>query len=301
MPVASTPSGLPTIPALTLPQGAPICSPFRWFHVPLAQGTGLPALEAQAAATAPIGGILRWLIRAGGRHRLELRMAAAGPHAGLWLGIAGVDATARGARRTADAAFSAIREVLPTDHGLQFPTPPPLPAHHRNLAGASIGHRIEFEGGLLATTRHLLPDCAGASDALVLQLRLDLSALHPELVEQAEFLRRRAKALAPSENPILSLAQPGSPPPPAERAARLRDEAAGLRMWLRVHADRWPSPLRMTMLTEALDADLGGCFTWSRSLAVHPARFQTLIHLLSALAFSADPAPEALATDDVPF
>ncbi len=215
-----------------------------WFHVPLPRGAALSRLLPRISDGSPIEGLSRWLLEKGGRHRLELRLAGRGQHAGAWFGIAGVGATPRDAAHTGKKAAANLADVLDGfSIAAQVRAAPDLPRQSLGLRLAGGGTRLQCASGL-ATTRATLPAC-GVKGAPLVLARVDS---------------------------------------PAVRATRIRDEAAGMRVRVLVHGRRFPSPLRLRLLSDALGDDLDARVRWGAKGEALSSGTTTLLFSVAMLA-----------------
>lgn len=243
------------------PMAALCVSSPMWSHVPLKKG----GATAEARGPGAVQTIVQWLLERGGRHRLEVRLAASGGHAGVWLGVAGVGATPRDAaacgRRGKRELADALLAVKVADQGR---CPPALPRQVRGLVLRGDGPRLQADSGL-SGTREALPECGRKGSPLVLRVQFDLSRASGELVGEA---RRtlQAAASARSPEPAWMMSRTGQLrriDTPQRRALRVLDEAASLRIRVLVHGRSLPSALRLRILSDALQSDLGGTLAWA--------------------------------------
>lgn len=246
------------------PMAALCVSSAMWCHVPLRRGQTLAQAGGRGGSAGGVTTILQWLLERGGRHRLELRMAASGGHAGVWLGIAGVGATPRDAEACGRRGKRELADgLLAMRVAEQARRPAPLPARVRGLEARVEGQRLQAAGGF-AATRQALPECSRRGAPLVLRVQFDLSQAAGELVSEAQRTWRAAVSAA-SPEPAWLMSRTGQLrriDTPQRRAKRVLDEAAGLRIRVLVHGRTLPSALRLRILSDALEEDLGGSLAW---------------------------------------
>jgi hypothetical protein len=279
---------------------AALCvSSAMWCHVPLAKGRTLAQPRGPGRGAAAVRTILQWLLECGGRHRLELRMAASGGHSGIWLGVAGVGATPRDAeacgRRGKRELADALLAMNVADHGAR---PPALPRGVRGLVRRSPGRRLQAVRGLSAT-RSALPECGRKGSPLVLRMQFDLSRASGALVSEAARTLQSVESTRSPEPPwvMTSSGQLRRIDTPRRRALRVLDEAAALRIRVLVHGRSLPSALRLRILSDALQDDLGGTLAWAEDGEPIPCGVSVLEEGLGVL------APRTAVEDDdfIPF
>lgn len=236
-----------------------------WCHVPLGKGRTLTNARRRGGSPRGVRTILEWLLECGGQHRLELRMAASGGHAGIWLGLAGVGATRRNAEATGRRGKSQLADaLLAMKVGIRRQPPPALPRRILGLAASGPQQELQSTADLPAT-RAALPECSRAGAPLVLRIQFDLSRASRGLVSEAHrTLRVAANSSAPDPGWVMSrTGEVRRVDTPLTRAGRVLDEAAALRLRVLVHGRTLALPLRMRILSDALQDDLGGQLHWA--------------------------------------
>jgi len=232
-----------------------------WWRVPL--DSRWPSRGKQGLRS--LQTILHWMLEQGGRLRVELRLAGSGAHSGAWLGVAGVGATTRDAEACGRRAKKQLSDALQTV-GIEAmkDRAPALPGPARGLVRVGRGARLQSDTGLEAT-REALPSCSIKGHPLLVRVQFDLSRAHGELIREAQ---RTCQSAASSDRPepgwlMSRTGQLVRVEGPGRRAMRVLDEAAALRMRVLVQGRRLPGALRLRILSDAMQADLGGHLAWS--------------------------------------
>lgn len=243
------------------PMAALCVSGPMWWRVPL--DSRWPGRGKQGPRS--LRTILHWMLEQGGRLRVELRLAGSGAHTGAWLGVAGVGATPRDAEACGRRAKKQLSDALQTVDIQAFKgLPPALPAPARGLVRVGKGARLQSDASLEAT-REALPGCSIKGHPLLLRVQFDLSRAHGELVREAQ---RTCQSAASSDRPtpdwlVSRTGQLVRVDSPERRAMRVLDEVAALRMRILVQGRRLPGALRLRILSDAIQADLGGQLAWA--------------------------------------
>ncbi|MCK6506739.1 hypothetical protein L6R53_25780 [Myxococcota bacterium] len=258
----------------------------QWFHRALPAGTPLHAMVRTEELHGHI--LVDWLAMAAGRYRAQVRIAASGRHAGVWLGLLALGATAR----EADSAGQRGRQEL--EQGLaelgwqvQPSEAPPLPRAWRCLDFGTTGP-LGVGAPILPKVASSLERVARPGAPLVVVWTFDLSRARPAAVQQASPLRSQLYA---------RITDPEPDDCPIERVRTLLeclmllDAAIDATVTIQVHAHRLPGAVPMQMLANQLSLSHSQPATWARTLTPAPVQQVLIAAVLELLAVTPPPGP----------